>query len=137
MIYRLRAVFHYFFSKTEDFINLANPNSINNYVFNIWNFDMARPKPSILIENVDQRTHKADQVLMADAVYAVYYKGTPINLRTINKVFNYPPAKYRKCSFGNPGHAFNLAERLNETFKCNDFTVHKLVAGPALEEGKK
>ncbi len=98
---------------------------------------MARPKPNILIENVDQRTHKADQVLLAEAVYAVFYNGKPINLRTINKLFNYPPAKYRKCSFGNPGHAFNLAERLNKLFLCEDFTVHKLEAGPALKEHSK
>jgi len=90
---------------------------------------MARPKPTIILESVDPKTYKAEQVLAADAIYSVYYKGRPINLRTLNKIMNYPGPKYKKCSFSNSGHALNLAERLNHMFKIDDFEVYRLVEG--------
>jgi len=37
--------------------------------------------------------------------------------------------KYKKSSFSNPGHAINLAKKLNKQFKTTDFTVHKLTQG--------
>lgn len=90
---------------------------------------MARPKPTILLEHVDSTTYKAEQVLKADAVYAVYIDGEPINLRSINKLVSYPGPKYKKCHFSNPGHALNLAEKLNLLFKTNKFEVYKLIKG--------
>lgn len=90
---------------------------------------MARPKPTILLESVDPKTYKAEQVLEADFVYAVYYKEKPINLRTLNTLITYPGPKYKKCNFSNPGHALNLAERLNELFNTTDFAVYKLDKG--------
>lgn len=90
---------------------------------------MARPKPTILIEAIDPRTYKSEQILKADAIYAVYYKGEPINLRTVNQLVSHNGPKYKKCSFSNRGHALNLAERLNELFNTGDFSVHKLVQG--------
>ena len=90
---------------------------------------MARPKPTILLEYIDQKTYKAEQVLEASAIYAVYYNDQPINLRTLNSLINYPGPKYKKVSFSNPGHALNLAERLNELFQCDSFAVYKLVQG--------
>ena len=89
---------------------------------------MARPKPTILVEHVDPKTYKAEQILEAEAVYAVYYKGEPINIRSQNALVDYAP-KYKKTTFVNPGHALNLAERLNELFKCKDYKVFRLVAG--------
>lgn len=94
---------------------------------------MSRPKPEILFEKVD-RKYKAEQVLRADAIYAVCYDGIPINLRTLNKMIDYPGPKYKKCSFSNPGHAFNLAERLNNLFDTDKFQVHKMVLGPIVQE---
>ncbi len=90
---------------------------------------MARPKPQILLENVNPKTYKAEQVLHADAIYAVFYQGKPVNLRTLNHLISYPGPKYKKCSFGNSGHAFNLAERLNKMFKTTEFVVYKLTEG--------
>lgn len=95
---------------------------------------MARPKPTILTESVDSKTYKSDQILEAEAIYAVFYLGKPINIRTVNTLVDCPP-KYKKCSFSNPGHALNLAKRLNEQFQVNDFTVHKLEAGPEIVAG--
>lgn len=95
---------------------------------------MARPKPTIILEHTDSKTYRSEQVLQADAIYAVFYKGAPINLRSLNSLVNYPGPKYKKVSFSNPGHAFNLSERLNKMFRCNDFTVVKLTDGEPVDE---
>jgi hypothetical protein len=95
---------------------------------------VARPKPTILLENVNTKTYKSEQVLEADAIYAVFYKQKPINLRTLNHLLSYPGPKYKKVSFSNSGHAFNLAERLNKIFKTTDFAVFKLTGGVELTE---
>ncbi len=95
---------------------------------------MARPKPTIILEHTDNQTYRSEQVLQADAIYAVFYQGNPINLRSLNSLVNYPGPKYKKVSFSNSGHAFNLAERLNKMFKCKDFTVVKLSDGEVIDE---
>jgi len=90
---------------------------------------MARPKPTVLVESIDSATYKSEQVLQSEGIYAVYYKRQPINLRTVNTLISYPGPKYKKCSFSAPGHALNLAKKLNALFKTTDFTVHALIAG--------
>lgn len=95
---------------------------------------MARPQPIILMEYTNPKTYRSEQVLEASHIYAVYYEGRPINLRTLNSLVNYPGPKYKKCSFSNPGHAFNLAERLNKLFKTDKFTVFKLTGGEEITE---
>jgi hypothetical protein len=95
---------------------------------------VARPKPEILLEYIHPKTYNAEQVLVADAVYAVFYQGKPVNLRTMNQLVSYPGPKYKKCSFSNKGHCFNLAERLNVLFNTADFTVVKLDKGTVVEE---
>ena len=95
---------------------------------------MARPKPNIILENVNSKTYKAEQVLDAEAIYAVFYKGRPINLRTLSHLVSYPGPKYKKISFSNKGHAFNLMERLNKLFKTEDFKVYKLTQGISINE---
>jgi sulfatase maturation enzyme AslB (radical SAM superfamily) len=96
---------------------------------------MARPKPTILLTHVDPGTYKSEEVLEAEAIYAVFYKGRPFNLRTfLNSLQDYPGPKYKKVSFSNPGHAFNLMEKMNKLFKCSDFTVVELKEGSLVNE---
>lgn len=95
---------------------------------------MSRPKPKILFEFVD-KNYKSEQVLEATAIYAVCYDEQPINLRTLNVMIDYPGPKYKKVSFSNSGHAFNLAERLNKIFNTDKFAVHKMILGPIIKEG--
>jgi hypothetical protein len=97
---------------------------------------MSRPKPSILLDYTDPKTYKAEQVLKADAIYAVFYNGKPINLRSLNVLLDYPGPKYKKVSFSNPGHAFNLAEKLNKLFKTDRFEVYMLSQGTKVSELK-
>jgi len=94
---------------------------------------MARPKPKILLEYTD-KNFLSEQILDADAIYAVFYKNKPINLKSVNCLSDFGGTKYKKTSFSNPGHAFNLTERLNEKFKTTDFTVRKLTNGDVVQE---
>ena len=95
---------------------------------------MARPKPVIILEHVNPKSYKAEQVLEAESIYAVFYKGKPINLRTLSHLVSYPGPKYKKVSFSNSGHAFNLAERMNKLFKTTEFSVFKLDGGTPCTE---
>jgi hypothetical protein len=96
--------------------------------------DMARPKPKILMEFTDPKSYRSEQILAAGAIYAVYYENKPINLRSLNSLVNFPGPKYKKVSFSNSGHAFNLAGRLNKLFKTDQFTVVKLLNGETIVE---
>ncbi len=95
---------------------------------------MARPRPTVRLEHTDPKTYKSEQVLQAEFIYAVYLDGDPINLRTLNSLVNYPGPKYKKTAFAAPGHAFNLAERLNKLFKTDKFAVFKLSGGEQITE---
>jgi hypothetical protein len=90
---------------------------------------MSRPKPTILLEHVNKTNYKSDQVLASEGIWAVFYDNQPINLKTSNVLISYPGPKYRKNSFSNPGHAINLAKKLNTLFKTDKFTVVLLKAG--------
>jgi hypothetical protein len=95
---------------------------------------MSRPKPDIILEHTNPKNYKSEQVLKAEAIYSVFHQGKPINLRSLNTLVNYPGPKYKKVSFSNSGHAFNLAERLNKIFNTKDFVVVKLTQGEVITE---
>lgn len=90
---------------------------------------MSRPKPNVLIEYIDKATYKTEQVLASEGVWAVFFDTKPINLKTSNMLTQYPGPKYKKVSFSNPGHAKNLARKLNTQFKTDKFTVVLLMQG--------
>lgn len=95
---------------------------------------MSRPKPTILLEHVDDN-QKAIQICESDSIYAVCYRGQPVMMRTFANIeIPYPGPKYAKTSWTNPGHAFNCAERLNKMFNTTEFTVHKMTVGRVLHE---
>lgn len=95
---------------------------------------MSRPKPKVILEHTDNKTYKSEQILEADAIWAVFYQGKPFNLKSANALTNYPGPKYKKVSFSNPGHAHNLAKKLNTMFKCDGFEVYKLTSGKVVKE---
>jgi hypothetical protein len=90
---------------------------------------MSRPKPTVLLEHVNKTNYKSDQILNSEGIWAVFYDSQPINLKTQNILVAYPGPKYKKVSFSNPGHAHNLAKKLNTLFKSDKFTVVLLSAG--------
>jgi hypothetical protein len=84
---------------------------------------MSRPKPRVLVEITDRTTYETEQVLAAEGIWAVFYDGSPINLKTSNMLVQYPGPKYKKVSFSNRGHAINLAKKLNQQFRTDKFSV--------------
>ena len=98
---------------------------------------MSRPKPNILLEITNKKNFKTEQVLEAEAIWAVFYQDKPINLKTTSIVVQALGPKYKKVSFSNAGHAINLAEKLNKIFNTKDFAVYKLVTGEKLSDGSK
>lgn len=93
---------------------------------------MSRPKPRVILEYVNKENFKIEQILESDAIWAVFYKSRPFNLKSGSMIASYPGPKYKKVSFSNPGHAYNLAKKLNRLFKTTDFTVYKLSDGEKL-----
>jgi hypothetical protein len=95
---------------------------------------MSRPKPKILLESINKENYKVEQILESDAIWAVFYKDQPFNLKSSSNVHSYPGPKYKKVSFSNPGHAKNLCKKLNKLFKTKDFSVVVLTQGTKVDE---
>ena len=93
---------------------------------------MSRPKPQVLVELTNRITYKTEQVLAAEGIWAVFFDGKPINLKTSNLLVQYPGPKYKKVSFSNQGHAINLAKKLNTQFKTDKFSVVLLTQGETI-----
>ena len=98
---------------------------------------MSRPKPKILIELTNKKTYKTDQVLEADAIWAVFYQDKPINLKLSSIVAQEVSPKYKKSAFSNAGHALNLAKKLNKMFNSTEFSVYKLCTGQKITDESK
>lgn len=90
---------------------------------------MSRPKPNVLLEHVNKKTYKVEQILDSEAIWAVFFQGKPFNLKSSNMLTSYPGPKYKKTSFSNPGHAHNLSKKLNTLFDTDEFEVYKLTQG--------
>ena len=90
---------------------------------------MSRPKPRVLVEVTNKQSYKTEQVLAAEGIWAVFFDGAPINLKTSNMLVQYPGPKYKKVSFSNAGHAINLAKKLNTQCKTDKFSVVLLKQG--------
>ena len=90
---------------------------------------MSRPKPNIILEHTNRENYKVEQILESEAIWAVFYQDKPFNLKSGSAVSSYPGPKYKKVSFSNPGHARNLAKKLNKLFNTSDFSVFKLTSG--------
>ena len=90
---------------------------------------MSRSQPTVLLEYVDKTTYKCDQIVEASGIWAVFYEGQPINLKSSHYLANETVPKYKKTSFSNPGHARNLCKKLNTQFKTSKFTVVFMTTG--------
>jgi len=90
---------------------------------------MSRPKPKVLLQYSNKKNFKSEEILESHAIWAVFYQGKPINLKSSSLVSNYPVPKYKKVSFSNPGHAENLAKKLNAQHNTDKFGVYLLKTG--------
>lgn len=90
---------------------------------------MSRTAPKVLLESVNKTTYMSEQILEAAGIWAVFYDGHPINLKSQHYLTDLSSSKYKKTSFSNPGHARNLCRKLNEKFKTDKFTVVFMNAG--------
>ena len=90
---------------------------------------MSRTQPKVVLEIVDKKTYRSEQVLEASGIWAVFYDGAPINLKNQHYLDSQSVPKYKKTSFSNPGHARNLCRKLNEQFKTDKFSVIFLSTG--------
>jgi hypothetical protein len=43
---------------------------------------MSRTQPKVLVEMVDKKTYKCDQIVEASGIWAVFYDRQPINLKS-------------------------------------------------------
>jgi hypothetical protein len=98
---------------------------------------MSRPKPKVLVELTNKANYKTEQVLASEGIWAVFFDNKPINLKTSNFLVQYPGPKYKKVSFSNPGHAINLAKKLNSQFKTDKFSVVLLKSGDRIYPDEK
>ena len=98
---------------------------------------MSRPKPTVILENTNKKTFKVEQVLDAEAIWAVFYQDKPINLKTSSMIAHHVGPKYKKVSFSNAGHAHNLAAKMNKLFNTQDFSVYKLTTGERVTNESK
>ena len=55
---------------------------------------MSRPKPTVLLEYINQKTYKVEQILDSEAIWAVFYQEKPFNLKSSNLLTSYPGTKY-------------------------------------------
>ena len=60
---------------------------------------MSRPKPPVLLEFVNRKTYRSEQVLESEAIWAVFHKDKPFNLKSSNMLTNYPDLNIRKLVF--------------------------------------
>ena len=88
---------------------------------------MSRPKPKVLLTHTNTKNYISEQVLSVKTIYAVCYEGKPISLKAVHSLISDQTPKYRRTCFPeSPGHAINLAEKLNQMFKTDKFEVFEM-----------
>lgn len=78
-----------------------------------------RPKPTILAQF--NRGYYQEEVLKANSISYLTYRGEPVNYRVVNTLTG--TIQYPKTSSVNPAFIRKLAENLNNLYKTQDFSV--------------
>jgi hypothetical protein len=88
---------------------------------------MSRPKPKVILTHTNHQTYLSEQVLQVSTMFVVCYDGKPINLKVVHSLLSDQTPKYRRTCFPeSPGHALNLADKLNQMFKTDKFSVWEM-----------
>lgn len=85
---------------------------------------MVRPKALVLLEHQDDAG--SIEVMMADAVWVVMYQNTAISIARRTWTADGTVVKYLRTNYSNRAHAYRLADRLNQMFDTDDFTVREI-----------
>ena len=90
---------------------------------------VGRTKPKVLLRHVDE-TRKSIEVVEAYYTWSLFYKGKPIQLKTLANVdFDYPGPKYIRVNFQNLAHAIRLRDKMNTLFNTDEFSVVRMDSG--------
>ena len=87
---------------------------------------MSRPKPEVIMENIDRKTFTSKQVLKSDSLYVVLYDGQPFNMRSVDYARNNPPHTYCRIGYAAEASAINKARRLNVLYNTTKFAAYKV-----------
>jgi hypothetical protein len=95
---------------------------------------MSRPKPKVLLSNTNPKTYVTEQVLAVKSVYCVTYDGKPISIKAVHSLLSEVIPKYRRtCFVESPGHAKNLAQKLNTLYRTTKFEVWEMTLAKRVE----
>ncbi len=64
-----------------------------------------------------------EQIVQNDKLFMVLYKNKPFLIKVVNTIKDGNGPKYRHPVYTLKGHADNLAKRLNDAYRCSDFSV--------------
>jgi monomeric isocitrate dehydrogenase len=87
---------------------------------------MRNKPPTILLTKSSPDRPRTTEILSAEAVYAVFYDGSPINERHTHPRHT---TRYDCPVYVNSESAISVAKRLNREFTTDLFTVHHMISG--------
>jgi hypothetical protein len=87
---------------------------------------MRNKPPTVLLTKSSDGSARTTEILSADAVYAVFYDGKPINERHTHPLHS---TRYDRPVYVNSESAISVAKRLNREFTTDLFTVHHMISG--------
>ena len=99
---------------------------------------MARSAPYVYVDGITNAQGMEETIIAAEGVFFVTYNGKPFNRKSVKKIdsvngrVDSGPSSYSRTCFVNSGHAFNLANKLNNLYECEDFAVHQVTASMLL-----
>jgi hypothetical protein len=86
---------------------------------------MARPSAEVLL-SIEHEMGQ-DDILLAQGIWQVVYRGQPIAIRNQRYTRLACKHKYPRTTFNNEAHAHRLAAQLNEQTNSKDFDVIEIV----------
>lgn len=90
---------------------------------------MSRPAAIVYLRRIVDADETVEELVVAaqaDQLYAVLFRGIPINLLRRRLDRHDGVAKYRRTAFSNWGHANRLMLALNRLYHTDEFTVSAL-----------
>ena len=99
---------------------------------------MARHSPIVFIKDDNVTKGFTESIVSCEGVFFVTFQGKAFNKRLVRQKLTVNgmedcSSKYPRTTFVNSGHAFLLANKLNEYYECDDFAVHQVTASVMLK----